>query len=129
MADPICSLNTWCIRTDQHEGPCVDRNGSGPLGAAGKARAVPTDEDVRRVVNGVPPSAYVDNPIIDLVVDTLKWFGGRGIARWQAEAFLPHWQHYRELSAREIASVLARFPQPHPIPRLSGESASRRPRT
>jgi hypothetical protein len=54
------------------------------------------------------PDEYDGNPIIDKVVEALTAFGD--IDRDQAAALLPFWQHYRELTAREVAAVLRRFP-------------------
>jgi hypothetical protein len=54
------------------------------------------------------PDGYDGNPAVTLAVAALRTFGGT-LTRVEATALLRWWEHYTELSPREIAAVLRRF--------------------
>ena len=56
-----------------------------------------------------PNDGYAGNPVIKIAVGALRQFGG-ALNRAQATALLRHWVHFHELSHRELAAVLRRFP-------------------
>lgn len=56
------------------------------------------------------------NPIVTTAVTALRCFGG-DLTYDLAELLLPLWAHYRELTLRERAEVLAAFGEPQlPFP-------------
>lgn len=66
------------------------------------------------------PGPWTDHPIVDLAEQQLRAYGEHvahePMTRERAEALLPFWAHYREMSAREIAATLERFgPATHPV--------------
>jgi pimeloyl-ACP methyl ester carboxylesterase len=65
----------------------------------------------RRPMSTIPPAdEYAGNPIIDAAEQALRAFGDQ-LDRAAAARILPLWRHHHELTDRERAAVLARFPQ------------------
>jgi len=60
-------------------------------------------------VPSTPPDPWSGHPIIDLVARQLRAFGD--LTREQAAQVLPYWAHFARLTPREVAAVLARFPE------------------
>ena len=59
-----------------------------------------------------PGDGYAANPIVQLAVRELRreWLGDqKDLTREVAARLLPEWEHYSELSPREVAAILARF--------------------
>ena len=70
---------------------------------------VPINGEASRTTNP-PPDEYAGHPIIERVAYELRSFGGN-MDRAAAGRLLPHYEHYRTLTEREIAAILRRFPE------------------
>lgn len=68
------------------------------------------------------PDGYDGSPIVKMAVDALKLFSGDNLTRAAATDQLRGWVHFHELSDREVAAVLRRFPQPDATPAASGHA-------
>lgn len=62
---------------------------------------------------GQVPDGWLDNPAVRMAEQVLRWYGEsiqyEPMTRERAEALLPFWVYYRELSPREVRAVYARF--------------------
>lgn len=83
-------------------------------------------ENVLPQPDGRPSETPVDrHPIVVAAVESLRAFGAH-LDRENATMILPMWAHFFELSAREVAAVLACFPVEAP-PAAPTTTSGRRP--